>query len=372
MSTRPFELVLHLTHHCNMRCTYCYAGQAGRGNMSFGTAHRALELAHEIGARHPELVVAFFGGEPLIQFEMMRRIVEVAERQSARRGWPMRFAATTNGTLLTEERAAWLADHAFELAVSLDGAPASHNQCRVLPGDRPSHHRVLSGLRVAQRYFDDLRVALTVTPATAGALVENLDYLRRLGVKDVHVTPDYDAPRWPLAARRALREQMLAAAGYYAEHFEDMSISFLDEKVCASMDPAGAWPCGFGHSKLAVSAAGRLYGCERMIHNDDRPGLRVGNVWDGLDQDKLRMQKREADAAARRCSGCKAARSCQHDCACVNLARSGELGRPDGFICFYERACIDSAERFAKQLHRRCRREAATPAVILGEEPSHV
>lgn len=371
MANRPFELVLHVTHDCNMRCSYCYAGRPRPSRMSLETARQALNLAHDFGGQFPELVVGFFGGEPLLCFDSIVEFTHEAEMASHLWNWPLRLVMTTNGTLLTDERAAWMALYGFEVTVSLDGAADSHDQQRVFAGGRPSHERVVDGIRALLRHAKIVRVAMTVTPATAGHLVENLDHVRELGVSEIHVTPDYSSLGWTPAARRTLRRQLTEAARYYARHFARLTIPPLDEKVCARIDPDGAWPCGFGWAKLAVSAEGNLYGCERMVAQDDAPRLRVGNVYDGLDEQKLIALRRQADLTYDGCRGCDVERQCQRRCACVNLARTGEIGRPDDFVCSYERGRIHAAGLLASELVRR-RSAARMPAMVLQEEACHV
>jgi len=321
--------------------------------MSLDTMRRALTAASQFGGGFPELAIAFFGGEPLLRLDLMRAAVEAAREMDELRGRSVRFAVTTNATLLTESCAAWLAEHDFSVAVSIDGIPAAHNAQRSFSDGHPTHDDVLAGIRAARRHIPALQAALTVTPATAPFLVENLDYLRYLGIRDVQVTPDYDRSTWDGFAREALLCQLFAAADFYADHFEELSVSFLDEKVCAWLGPDGAWPCGFGWAKLAVSASGNVYGCERMIHDDCDPTWSVGNVRDGLDAAKLRSLIDRADAASDRCKRCNLEHACQHNCACVNLARTGDVGAVDDFICFYERSCIKAAACFWTRLSER-------------------
>ena len=364
---RPFDLVLHLTHRCNMSCTYCYAGRPRGCDMSLDTAYRALEVASELGRGNPELNVLSFGGEPLLHFGLVRSVIKMSPAVRALRGRNVRFGLTTNGTLLTEERAAWLARHGVTVAVSIDGTPAAHDMQRVYANGAATHEDVLRGIRASRSAGLEVQAAMTVTPASAASLVESLDYLRELGVSDVQVTPDYDQS-WDESHRDELQRQLLAAAEFYADHFDELSISFLDEKVCARIDPNGAWPCGFGKAKLAVSAAGHLYGCERMIHDDQDPTWRVGDVWHGLDRDKLRSQAERANACGARCEGCQVERACQHNCACVNLARTGDIGCADDFVCSYERGCLEAAATFWSRLRERrgSARPDSGPAVATG------
>ena len=299
MAQRPFELVLHLTHCCNMRCRYCYGGEPAGPDMTLDVARRGLRMGQDLAKRFPSLFVAFFGGEPLLRFDLIQRVVEDAEAADEPAAQGLEFGLTTNGVLLDDEKAAWLAAYRFDVVVSIDGGPDAHNRQRVFPGGRPSYPAVLAGIRAAQRQWIEVRAALTITPPTAGQLVDGLDHLRGLGIRDVEVTPDYDRSDWTPRARETLRGQMLQAADYYADHFSEMAISFLDEKVCARADPNGAYPCGFGSAKLAVSAGGNLYGCERMIHDDRDATYRVGTVRDGLDVAKLSRFSRRASRAQR-------------------------------------------------------------------------
>ena len=172
--------------------------------MTRETARRALELAHASREGFPNLVVAFFGGEPLLAFGLLQEIVGDAEALSQSRSWPTRFIVTTNGTMLTHSRTAWLAEHGLEVTVSIDGWPIAHNQQRTCVGGAPSHMQVAAGIRAAQRHLSSVKAALTVTPATARQLVKGLDYIRRLGIADVQVTPDYDSRCWAPEERRVL------------------------------------------------------------------------------------------------------------------------------------------------------------------------
>lgn len=350
MIERPFDLVLHLTHGCSLRCRYCYGGRAGGRSMSLETACRALRIGAELSRGFPRLEIGFFGGEPLLRFDLMRQIVRLARSMPDLRGHPVQFNVTTNGTLITDERAAWLANHKFAVAVSIDGDAPSHDAHRVFADGLPTHSFVVDGIRMLQRRECDVRAALTVTPDTAPQLVRDLDYLRQIGIRDIEVTPDYDRSVWDSSRRQALRSQLQAAADFYTDHFDELAISFLDEKVCALFDPNGAWPCGFGWAKLAVSPAGNLYGCERMIHEDNDWTWRVGDARGGLNVTELRSLAAMARARDHRCRRCQVERPCQHDCACVNLARTGDIGRPDDFVCFYERACLEAAARFGSRL----------------------
>jgi uncharacterized protein len=135
-------LTLELTHGCNLACEYCIFGQhyeAGRGvspvPMSLDTAKRAV--AEFLSGRIDEKVgIGFYGGEPLLEFELLKKIVAFAEELATQKGCGVRFNMSTNGTLLSEAKIHYLVAHGFSVLISIDGDKHSHDRYRVFKGDR--------------------------------------------------------------------------------------------------------------------------------------------------------------------------------------------------------------------------------------------
>ena len=129
-------LTLELTHQCNLACKYCAFGEhyhqsrdLSTESMSFDTAKQAV--AHFLRHKSKEAGIGFYGGEPLLEFDLIKRVVFYAESLARESDMEVRFSMTTNGTLLTDKRIHFLAEHKFSVMVSLDGDKKSHDRHRV-------------------------------------------------------------------------------------------------------------------------------------------------------------------------------------------------------------------------------------------------
>ena len=124
-------LTLCLTHDCTLRCSYCYAGRKYRHAMARETAFRAIDLAvEEARQRGGALDVNFFGGEPLLEWDLLKVCDAYAREKTQGLAAPMRNSLTTNGTLLTPDKADWMQERDYLLVLSVDGHAAMHNRNR--------------------------------------------------------------------------------------------------------------------------------------------------------------------------------------------------------------------------------------------------
>ena len=130
---RPLLLTLCLTHDCTLRCRYCYAGRKYAHAMSRETAEQGILLGLAEAERTGRgLDISYFGGEPLMEWELLQHCHEFLTSQAVQRGIPVRSGITTNGTLLSEDKLDWMAQRDYLIGLSLDGSPAMHdiNRCR--------------------------------------------------------------------------------------------------------------------------------------------------------------------------------------------------------------------------------------------------
>jgi len=159
------DLTLSLTHDCNLACTYCYAGPKRCMAMTIETAMRAIDFAFAIPALTRQL--GFFGGEPLLEWELLRASADYAAAVAGRLGFTFKKTVTTNATLLTEDKAAWLRQNAFWLGLSIDGNRAMHDITRPLRGGGSSFDAVIRGLDVALAFFLIWRSSWCQIPQTS-------------------------------------------------------------------------------------------------------------------------------------------------------------------------------------------------------------
>ena len=184
-------LTLELTHQCNLACEYCIFGkhypqtrQRSDASMSLDTAKSAV--ARFLSHKPNDPSIGFYGGEPLLEFELMKEIVAFAEQLAAENGLEARFNVTTNGTLLSEERIHYLVAHKFAVVISVDGNKESHDRYRVFkntahPGPPRGSFDVIVGNmeRFVQLYPDCQSRGIALTWTATSNLSELEQFLRR-------------------------------------------------------------------------------------------------------------------------------------------------------------------------------------------------
>jgi uncharacterized protein len=287
-------LSLAVAQKCNLGCTYCYAGQGEFGgapkDMPIETALRSVQFlidAAEPGAR---VNLAFLGGEPLANRTVLRAATEHALTLAQWRGINAAFSITTNGTLLTEDDAAFFERHGFAVTISLDGLRDVHDRQRPFRNGAGSFDRIMERVRpllAAQRKMQ-VSVRATVTPGN-NDLRESLDYFLGMNFHSVGFSPVLHASaRDQEQSARNLKEFLAAMVECGAEFERRLLrgeryaftnvINALREIHRGTHRP---YPCGAGAGYLGVSAEGDLAACHRFV--GDEAG-RIGNLSTGVDQ----------------------------------------------------------------------------------------
>ena len=347
------HLTLCLTHDCNLRCRYCYGGEKSRRHMSLATARAALELA--LARTSARLHLVFFGGEPLLRWRTLTTLADEARARGREAGVELRPTVTTNGTLLSPARVAWLRDHDFVVAVSCDGVRAAHDAHRLGPDGRSSHARTTTGLQRALAAGLPVRTILVLDPATVELLPASLAWLRSLGAADFVVNPNWFAD-WTAEELRErwARAYAAAAALWVAAFREDRPfwLSFLDDKVSTHLK-GGYTPserCDLGRRNLVVAPSGRLYPCDRLVGEDRDERFVIGDVSTGPVPERVAALVQRTCAMPADCLECAVAPRCRNRCACANLALTGAIDTPSETLCFHEQLAIRTADTAAATL----------------------
>ncbi|MBI3926525.1 MAG: radical SAM protein [Armatimonadetes bacterium] len=269
---------LVLTHQCNLACTYCYAGTKFRRSMDFATGLKALRLAF---SKPGPVEVSFFGGEPMIEFSSMARFTRIAHRMARRQRREVRFAITTNATILGPKQVSFLRHYDFWVALSVDGLGEEHDRHRPFVNGRASSPLVWTNLEKAVEELPRLHILMVVNPDTVDGLVPALERMYRLGVSRVSLLPNLEAD-WDEAARARTTEcyRRLAGICYLSmESGEPLWLSpFVDQHPASMRDGGCGGGCGFGEDEVAVSPLGRLYPCARLVGTDTRPEVQIGTL----------------------------------------------------------------------------------------------
>lgn len=344
---------LFLTHGCNLRCTYCYNGASFGRTMPLAVLERAVDSAFAEGQGPVDL--AFFGGEPLLAFDLVRAAVDRGDAASARTGRPVRYRMTTNGTLLAGERLDFAVAHAFRFAVSFDGPPEVQDRNRPFADGRGTHDVVARNLAAALERQPDLPVVSVIGPGNAADLPTIFRHVTGLGVRRHHLALDYHA-RWDDSSVAGLAAGLAAVADAVAETYRagrPVAIPVLDAKIARQilhpLAVIGRCACGRGH--YVVAPSGRFYPCDRMVGADDGTGPVIGDLDRGFDPAARAAFLSCHDGTPDRCRDCDIAHLCSFWGSCIRFALTGRVDVfPEG-LCRLEVALVDAADRLAGTLY---------------------
>lgn len=308
---------LFLTHHCNLRCNYCYGGRKFSRSMSEATGLKALDLAFS-GRKDSPVKLSFFGGEPMLEFPLLCSLVRIARRRAVRQGREISFSITTNGTILSERHLSFLAHYDFEVAISLDGIRAHHDRHRPYADGSGSFLDVWEGLSRASQAIRRLSVIMVVNPDTLDDLPLAVEYLHDLNIRRIALQPNLSAD-WS-------DETLCRAADIYYS-LSQMALQYFSSDPPLHLHPFAdrlAGPgsfehCGFGRDQVAVSPAGALYPCSVLVGEDNRTDLQIGDIDEGIRLARIRQVVAEADLRMKRCRAWT-------PCKCVSL-QQGDYAR---------------------------------------------
>ncbi|HCC33463.1 MAG TPA: thioether cross-link-forming SCIFF peptide maturase [Clostridiales bacterium] len=340
-------LCLHVAHRCQMTCAYCFASGgdygevAGSGLMTPATARAAIDFLLGSSPDVRRWAVDFFGGEPLLNWPVVKETIHYAERRAATVGGRVHFTLTTNGLALSPARLAFLDRHAVGLIISVDGRPAVHDALRRTASGRPTWSRAVKAARLAAstRPAGEGGRATGPTPWVRGTFTRrNLDFaqdalfLFRLGFPQVSLEPVCGGPPElalrpedvpALAGQYELLAGECAANGFRFYHFE----LDLSGGPCVSRRIAA---CGAGSEYLTVTPEGDLYACHQLVGHD---GFRVGDVRHGITRPEAGRRFLEGGVASGQCSECWARFLCGGGCRAAAFFEHGEVGIPPSLEC---------------------------------------
>ncbi|MDD2443978.1 MAG: thioether cross-link-forming SCIFF peptide maturase [Desulfotomaculaceae bacterium] len=346
------SLCLHLAHACNLRCRYCFAGQGNFGGpeelMPADIGRRAIDLLIDRSGGRKRLEVDFFGGEPLLNFEVLKELVDYSRRRGGENGKEFSFTVTTNAVLLNEEIGEYLNKHGINVVLSLDGRPEVHDAMRPAPGGRGSYDSILPRIKrfVNSRAGSETRVAKGAYTIVRGTYTRhNLDFcadvlhMADLGFDRVSVEPvvapeedGYSIRREDLPVLFSQYEQLTRAllqrrqAGRPVDYFH-FNID-LEGGPCLPKRLSG---CGAGHEYLAVAPNGDIYPCHQFV---GRSAYLMGNVKEGqVDTDIAATFRRAHIYNKEGCVDCWAKFYCSGGCHANAELFNGSIFKPYALGC---------------------------------------
>lgn len=286
------SITLGLTHHCNLRCNYCFGSgylhaQQEDDAEIFETGRACLDLLAEnqnrATTRHRRCSLVFFGGEPLLKFDLIRRLVRYGRRRFSPEPGRLTFGITTNGTLLDAEKAVFLRDHGITPLVSVDGSATAHDAYRRTAHGAGSFAGIRRRLLEARALGLPFGARVSVTQHNVD-LVAVMDELDELGFFSYKFVPLSGRDRFALtpANRRRLFRSCREMADLFIHRLRrdepirfDLFDTYLEDLFSARGRP---WCCDAGMGSVSVGPGGEVFSCYKLA---GEPEAQMGSVHDG-------------------------------------------------------------------------------------------
>ena len=329
-------LCLHVAHTCNLNCSYCFASQGKyhgeRALMSFEVGKRAIDFLIENSGERRNLEVDFFGGEPLMNWDVVKQIVEYARSVEKQRGKNFRFTLTTNGVLIDDDVIEFSNREMSNVVLSLDGRKEIHDATRVDYAGNGSYDRIVPKFQklVASRGGKNYYMRGTFTHRNPD-FTNDVFHMADLGFTELSMEPVVCSPDDPMALTpediEIVKEQYeILAKEMLKREKEGRGFTFYHYMIDLTAGPCiykRISGCGSGTEYMAVTPWGDLYPCHQFVGEES---YKLGDIWNGVTNDSLRDEFRQCNAYARpECDDCWAKLYCSGGCAANAYHASGSI-----------------------------------------------
>ncbi|MBQ6873687.1 MAG: thioether cross-link-forming SCIFF peptide maturase [Clostridia bacterium] len=329
-------LCLHIAHTCNLNCSYCFASQGKyqgeRAVMSFEVGKRALDYLIENSGTRRNLEVDFFGGEPLMNFEVVKQLVAYARSIEKEKGKNFRFTLTTNGVLVDDDVIEFANRECHNVVLSLDGRKEIHDRFRVDYAGNGSWERIVPKFQkfVEARQGKGYYMRGTFTHANPDFL-KDIQQMLGLGFNELSMEPVVCPPGDPseltdkdlpivLDQYEKLAELMLE------KDKEGKPFTFYHYMIDLTGGPCiykRISGCGSGTEYMAVTPWGDLYPCHQFVGDEK---FRLGNIWEGVTNKEIQSEFAACNVYAHpECRDCWARLYCSGGCAANAYHSTGSV-----------------------------------------------
>lgn len=329
-------LCLHIAHTCNLNCSYCFASQGKyhgeRALMSYEVGKRALDFLIENSGTRRNLEVDFFGGEPLMNFDVVKQLVAYARSIEKEKNKNFRFTLTTNGVLVDDDVIEFSNREMSNVVLSLDGRKEVHDRYRVDYAGNGSWEKIVPKFQkfVNARGGKNYYMRGTFTHANPDFL-EDIKTMLDLGFSELSMEPVVAASDDPSALTEADKPVVM-------KQYEDLAKLMLERDKegkpftfyhymidlkggpCIYKRISG---CGSGTEYMAVTPWGDLYPCHQFVGDEK---FKLGDIWSGVNNKKIQDEFASCNVYAREeCRDCWARLYCSGGCAANAYHATGSV-----------------------------------------------
>lgn len=344
-------MCLHVSHDCDLRCRYCFAGQGDfsgdRSLMDLETGKRALDFLVENSGNRKNLEVDFFGGEPLLNFDVVKELTLYGSELNKKHDKNIRFTITTNGLRLDDEKIDFINEHMSNVVMSLDGRREINDLMRPTVNEKGSFDIIVPKFKklISKRGDKDYYIRGTFTANNLDFSNDALEFYNQ-GFKKISIEPVVTDESQPYALREEHLETILKEyeefSKAYMEINEDDDFLFfhflidLNDGPCLAKRSVG---CGAGAEYISVTPEGDIYPCHQFVGDHD---FLMGNLNDGITKIELREKFKNSNVFTKEdCKSCWAKFYCSGGCHANAYYNNGTINKPYRLGCEMEKKRLE-------------------------------
>lgn len=347
-------ICLHVAHDCNLACKYCFAGKGEydgpKGLMSFETGKRALDFLVEKSGTRKNLEVDFFGGEPLLNWEVCKKLVEYGRSIEKEHGKNFRFTLTTNGVLVNDEVIDFCNREMGNVVLSLDGRKETHDRLRTTCNGKGSYDLIVDKFKkfANARNQADYYMRGTYTHYNTD-FSKDIIHMADLGFKELSIEPVVSDPTEPYALKEndlpILKEQYEILADEMLRRYRNGNgFTFYHYMIDLNSGPCivkRISGCGVGTEYMAVTPSGELYPCHQFVGDEK---FLLGDIWKGVINTAILDEFKGCNVYSHQeCKDCFAKLYCSGGCAANAYHTTGSVNGIYEFGCELHRKRIECA-----------------------------
>jgi len=337
-------MCLHICHDCNLRCKYCFASTGSFGGkrmfMSIEVAKRAIDFLIQSSGTRVNLEIDFFGGEPLLNFDVVKYAVKYAKEQGLKHSKKFRFTITTNALLLDNDKISYIDQNMDSLILSLDGRPEINDGMRIKIDGSGSHEAVLSKIMDVAKVMDPYKFHIRGTYTKRNLDFSNdVLYLAQLGFKQISVEPMVGHKNSSYAITEQdlpiiFKEYEKLAHMYVEMNKKAHKFNFFhfildsNHSTCLAKKIKG---CGSGFEYVAISPDGDIYPCHQFVGIEK---FKLGNLFSDTFKKEISEKFKHSNICTKSdCINCWNKFYCSGGCAANAYSCNGSIHIPDRLSC---------------------------------------
>ena len=282
------------------------------------------------------LCIRFFGGEPLLQFELMKALTLYSEVEARAQNKKVEFIMVTNATLLSREKTLFCREHSIQYSLSFDGCRESQDANRVFCNGDGSFETIDKNVDHILEINPGTHIVAVMNPENMSYLADTFSYFMNRGFKSITLSPDYTHPGFH-DSLPALEKELYRLADRYVAHVRSGNGLYLD--IFRQRDIFHGWGrCGLGMEDFSVSTDGRIYPCACFV---DKDKYQLGHIESGFDATRYDAFKQEYNRLEANLEtvhkDCPETSFCRRGCGCTNMVTTGVMSETSSVLCEYGR-----------------------------------